>query len=622
MYGSGEPDDGNSSSEDEGPVEVHDNPRFNPAARERSIRTAPSTPTRASPVSYPNSTKARGASSDIGLPTSTQGKYGRDRKSGGFFGSIALLFRTSMNSKSTPSHSGRTWGTRTNHNVRGVKTDIENSSDDGVPRTGRLRKGKARSALDNTGRDGVVFPREGTSQPPSSVVPPARIKDKVSGGKLSRMSIGDRSTNEPAFAPRVRANTLTSSSSGRVLGEGQGKGPRSHGRRASIDGRWGLADPETLSAASSHTSSQKPSSTPVWKISKQTTGNKASSLMSIVEGVSHASQHDDPSSRLEVVRAPGNETTNLPLLIHHPPPLSPTTSRPASPVKVSVAQKRASLPSPPTSTFVRDLAPAAEKKPLRSAMRSPTRDRSTSPSRVASLDNIVAEAGQPSSSMPPLSLPGSASSSLRPLSLTQPEIPATIAESPPQSNVGTTVSQTTAHRQSSTSMNTDDSASVSSYETGHEDLDYEPSAPSPPASPPASEKVETPQQSHLAPSLSLPNGAPGSTISDKHELSSATSTETATGATTTRRKSVRMSSLPPQVSATPPALDDDDEDRSPWGGPRAKTAAHAVEGEGWKTRISAGHVPWDDSSSEDEVYKNARSALNRVERRLEKSQMR
>ena len=630
MYTAREMDYAASSSEDEGPVEVVENPRFQPSSsilhRQRS-RTAPSTPARSSPVPFSSPSQVHGISSDVGPPTtSTQGKYGRDRKGAGFFGSIALLFRTSMNSKSSPS---QRWSTRTDHNVRNVRTDGENSSED-EPRAGRLRKGKARSSF----RDSVE--RDNATQ--FSAATPLHIKNKTSGGKLNRSSAGSSTVNETAPVQRLRANTLTPSS-GRIPDEDQGKPFRSHRRRASMDGRWGLSDEEPKSS----------SSTPVWKLPKQSTGNKGSSLMSIVEGVSHS--NDDPSSRLEVVRAPGNEPPELPVLVHHPPPLPSTASAPASLVGTSVAQKRTSMPNPPAFKPARDLPPAPARKPLRSALRSPDRGRSVSPLPGVSTPNgnVVEEAG--SATMSPLTLPApvslappsptpalsalaSTSPTLRPLSMSRPEIPSTIMESPRQSVaiVDTMVPQTNGQAGGSLNINArssmamTDTASISSYETGHETFDddevVESGLPlSAPPIPPTSEQVvglPSPSRPNISLSL-LPNGTVSESlgVDNKHEISSATSTETPTGATATRRKSVRMSSLPPQVSATPPALDDENDDRAPWGRSRA-----AERDEGWKTRISEtggrGSNAWDDSSSEDEVYKRAWKALSRVERQLER----
>ncbi|KAF8509481.1 hypothetical protein JB92DRAFT_2946120 [Gautieria morchelliformis] len=595
-YASSVQDNGNSSSEDEGDVEVHENPRFQTSSlnRKRSVRTAPSTPARSSPVPFTNRTKIHGTSSDVGP---AQGKR-RDQRRTGIFGSIALLFRTSMNTKSAGSHSDGQWSTRTDRNIRNVKTDVENSSDEELVRTSRLRKGKGRPVSSDVGRASAVQ----TTQFPtlSPAASPARVKNKASGGKLSRAGASSVTAVEPGSAPRVRANTLTHPSSRSAVVDVQSAISGSHGRRASMDGRWGLTDPGPVSLDSS----QSPSSTPVWRPPKQSTAAKAGSLMSIVEGVSHLEQDSDPSSRLEVVHAPGSQIAGLPLLIHHPPPLPATASGPASLRQTPASQKRYSLPELPTSATTRGFLSAPEKKPLRSAMRNPNRDRT----------ELL------SPSIPPLSLPGPLSPSLRPVMMSRSEIPSTILESPRQSVADTTMPQGNPRPQSSVTMKTDDSASISSYETGHENFDDEgldpstPRAPFTPSAPDEMVRLPPPHPPSPVHNVSPQSGLSDSLISERHEISSATSTDTAIGATPTRRKSVRMSSLPPQVSATPPALDEEEEDRSPWGRSNGK----AEREDGWKSRVSTNNMAWDDSSSEDEVYKHARTALSRAERRFEK----
>ena len=601
-----EPNESNSSSEDEGPVEVHENPLFQPASiisRQGTVKTAPSSPVRSSPVPFPS----QSVNSDFGPSmTSTRSKYGRDRKSTGIFGSIALLFRTSMNNKSSSSLSGTKWSSRTDNNIRSVKTDGENSTDEEVPRVGRLRKAKARSApRRDVKQNNAMLTSSGTS--PLSVsslsTPSARIKHEASGEKLKSATMAI----EPASALRSRANTLTHSSSGGVIVDAKDPVSRGHGRRASLDGRWGLTDPGTM--ASPHSASLSS----IRKPPKPSMASKPGSLMSIVEGVSHSAQHDDPSSKLEVVRAPGNAFAGLPLLVHHPPP----ATNPAPPLmETSISQKRLSLPSlSASSSSARNLL-SVEKKPLRSAMRNPNRDRSISPPPPASPTGNFAQTGPNSSStISPLSLPEPVSPSPNLMSISRPEISSTVIESPRHSSMNPTQPETSPHHHSSISAKTDDSASISSYETGHEDFDDESPEPTTLSValiiPSADGKTEW--QSSV-PNVSPPNGTSDGLTSDRHELSSATSTDTAAGATPTRRKSVRMSSLPPQFSATPPALDDD-EDRSPWGRSSPKALGHD---EGWKTRISSGNLAWDDSSSEDETYKNARKALSRADRRLEK----
>ncbi|KAH9013234.1 hypothetical protein EDB85DRAFT_2158382 [Lactarius pseudohatsudake] len=137
-----------------------------------------------------------------------------------------------------------------------------------------------------------------------------------------------------------------------------------------------------------------------------------------------------------------------------------------------------------------------------------------------------------------------------------------------------------------------DSGSIASFQTVRETLDDEPTPVPPPApAPPA-----------LAAALALPGR-------DDSDVSASTiSLGTGAGANgPTRRKSVRMS-LQPTFSPTPPALDEDEDEawgRSgrPWG------VAVGNGGAGGKERE---RDFWADSSDEDEEYSNARKLLTRA----------
>ena len=132
-----------------------------------------------------------------------------------------------------------------------------------------------------------------------------------------------------------------------------------------------------------------------------------------------------------------------------------------------------------------------------------------------------------------------------------------------------------------------DEMSISSYETGHENLNED-------------QKEEGPPPPH-----------------DDHDASdSASSASTQTPVAPVRRKSVRVS-LQPTFSPTPPAFDDDDEDgtHAPWGERDGSSTATA----GWGRKRSAvgdnggdGEGMWEDSSEEDEEYRRARRLLARV----------
>jgi hypothetical protein len=137
-----------------------------------------------------------------------------------------------------------------------------------------------------------------------------------------------------------------------------------------------------------------------------------------------------------------------------------------------------------------------------------------------------------------------------------------------------------------------DSGSFASFRTVRETLDDDSPTPTPPSAP--------------APPAPAP-APPGKEDSDVSASTASLSTET--GAGVARRKSVRMS-LQPTFSPTPPALDEDEDEawgRSgrPWG----------VVGNGKANGIGGKERErdfWADSSDEDEEYANARKLLMRT----------
>lgn len=149
---------------------------------------------------------------------------------------------------------------------------------------------------------------------------------------------------------------------------------------------------------------------------------------------------------------------------------------------------------------------------------------------------------------------------------------------------------------------TSDVSSISSYETGHEVFDDDEPEPSPPPSP----------------SPPPPPPPPHDNVSD---VSNST---TSTASPPVRRKSVRMS-LPPTFSATPPALDETDEDErerhEPWShSSRARGGAATPRAEApWGTRIeqNGARDVWADSSDEDTEYSAAKRLLTRLARKQE-----
>lgn len=173
----------------------------------------------------------------------------------------------------------------------------------------------------------------------------------------------------------------------------------------------------------------------------------------------------------------------------------------------------------------------------------------------------------------------------------------------------------------------DDTASISSYETGHETPD-EPE-----------ERMRSP--SPIAP-LPPPNDEKPAAVKTSDVSNSTDSTATETTGKPRRTKSVRMS-LPPTFSATPPAIDENDDGtpkggsgrHEPWSSSAKRRSRPAVQdspvalpnggsgharpnGGGWTSRIAETPVHkdvWEDSSEEDEEYGKAKKLLNRFSRK-------
>lgn len=194
----------------------------------------------------------------------------------------------------------------------------------------------------------------------------------------------------------------------------------------------------------------------------------------------------------------------------------------------------------------------------------------------------------------------------------------------------------------------EDTASVSSYETGHEmfpddDTDNLPSLSRPLMVHGRDYAYLDASVKHVPP---VPNGRAttahaGSSESQYGATSEGSEATTTTSATTTttestktispeprmqpeqmqprRRKSVRVS-LQPTFSPTPPAIDDDDDDGdgegayAPWGRGGRTGAGAGDRDEERGRRMSKVTDMWQDSSEEDVEYSRARSLLSRLGR--------
>jgi hypothetical protein len=292
-------------------------------------------------------------------------------------------------------------------------------------------------------------------------------------------------------------------------------------------------------------------------------------LMSIVEEAVRVNREArvsmNPNNRLESIKAPPSVSEVLKREADvvqantQPPPISPAsppTSLPKPARQKSLPHRSPGDPAvkqtPPTqkngdisfpevtstpantSTLLVD-KPLPVKTPLKSALRNPSRTPSPNPLIL-----------RPSVSSPPPSQPISR-----------------ISETPE-----------------------DDTASISSYETVHENPDSCPNSPVALPVPPRDFVVNTGIDSDLS-----------------HGTSSTAIGSTDTGLPS-RRKSVRMS-LPPTYSITPPVKEDWEVGKQPWSPPRDEAVWTSKNG-----NIGERDV-WEDSSDEDEEYSTARKLLSR-----------
>ena len=266
---------------------------------------------------------------------------------------------------------------------------------------------------------------------------------------------------------------------------------------------------------------------------------------------------------------------------------------------LSASVSAPSLPLPASSSTSQSKPlPTPGRMPLRSALRNPSRTPSPNPSALPS----VAGSSSPSS----LAKAVPAATPIQPV-----PVPAPAPVFAPVITAEPSLRPPSKRRES-------DISSISSYETGHEVFDDEPPSPADlppePLSAPASIAVAA---AHPDPQPAPPQPHPQP---DSHgsDLSNSTGSTILTAGGTDqpprRRKSVRMS-LPPTFSATPPAIEDTDEDEghAPWASP----GGGSIAPRGWGTRIEASGArdAWQDSSDEDAEYSAARRMLARFSRK-------
>ncbi|KAI0668198.1 hypothetical protein C8Q78DRAFT_281005 [Trametes maxima] len=670
---------GSSAEEDEGgvSVEVHENSRFgNGKVRAKTVPQAP--PSRHVSFSL-RGPKASTSAHPLGEPSSLRGdsptKKSRTR-AGSMLGSLAALFHVG-GSRNDPEEPARTspskpqgrWQTRIDRNLaaarRGDSSDDElpalshtyaprsaspapillNSPVKGSPVDGggdahRLRKRAAKRGsvqvpsparlvnadkgyASDTVAESVSKARAKSGKQSARAKPaselgvngsagPSTPKNGPGGGtrlkkspnvaaallsesqpSLSRnSSISKQSISSAASAPprtTASAHTPTPSPLGR-------QNSSSRQRTASLN-VTSTASGSSPSTPTKHKRTFSTSATPTPPRPVFTNGEP--SLMTIVEGISRINKEaaikQDPNRLLVVPKAPGpvNITVSESLgetsatgrqQAEGLPAPRPRPKKEGQPEENNyrnslLMSASVSAPSLPIATASQP-KPLPAKMPLRSALRNASRTPSPNPP-------------QPQAAVP------NGNASPTPLI-----IPAAI---PRSATMSTITPELMMKRRES------DISSISSYETGREVLDDtdedEPPSPSFPVPPPP-----PPHDDHTR----APTGG--------SEVSTSTASTASTASPPVRRKSVRMS-LPPTFSATPPALDDTDEDdnevrgrHEPWSSRSASDpSTPRAEPSAWGTRIAENGTRdvWEDSSDEDAEYSAAKRLLARMSRKHE-----
>ncbi|KAI0338781.1 hypothetical protein BDW22DRAFT_1432302 [Trametopsis cervina] len=529
---------------------------------------------------------SRGVMSDGGLerPRSQRGKK--------------KTKRAGEHAMSEPESAPEPISTVARKNSRGAKV-AEPRSKDVAPTTLTTTPGSAR----------VRKSSQGQSQKPNGVLH-ATSTAEASISLSRNSSLSKRSITSAASAPVDLSRLSSKNKAGMYSAVGTSDkhsplGQTSHKRAASLDGRPEASDaPERAKAHKRGNSTTNHPGTSSRTIMPPTVGNQ--SLMSIVEDVAKqnrtARAQLDPNRMLFVAKAPPplSDSPDFLKIPDTPIPVPTISSPPRSASTTTLIRDRTpsqhSLPiTPSTSAPALSIVhnPSPDLKPLRSAMRNNSR----SPSPVIMPLSL-------SASPPPVPT----QSKLRPPLAPQPSPPAFV----------------------NTVAADDDTSSISSYETTNEILDEDDDAeetdvPTPHATPHISQWTPPPPAPARAPAPP-PKEAPAPVGGSQVSNSTSSSNNTATNSTSapTRRKSVRMS-LPPTFSATPPALDDADDDdevkarrHEPWSQPQPRTDVGGGGGEGWRSRIKEPvekNVWHDSSESEDEEYNKARRLLGRMSRK-------
>ena len=707
--------------EDEGPVEVHENPRFSKGAGKAKTKAKQQPkPVPAVPPSRHVSFSLRAGKSspsDTNIPSSSSLRGESPSKKRGVLGSLAGLFhignsRNGAEDSSSGSPSRR-WQTRIDRNLSSARRgkDDESSDDEVLQTYAGPSSPRLPTSMSAPGMGGDARLKKRTTKRSSVQTRPATrmVEDTEKGyasdtitesisksrAKAKRQNSGSKRSTVDGFGGSVRlpngSPVAGPSGAGRLkkspavnavlvaegetsLSRNSSLSKQSIASAASAPPRMNPAtaaakagpsspprkrtaslnvEPSTPKAGPSSTAAsghKRTMSTSATSPTRSTLTSGEPSLMTIVEGISRmnkqATLQQDPNRLLVVPKAPGpinialsESLGELPVIRTSPPRSDSSPGKGDSPTRrpskktngkepeennyrnsllLSASVSAPSLPLNGSTSIVgpdqSKPLPTPVKMPLRSALRNPSRTPSPNPPTKLLAEDT--RAGSPSSS----------SSGTKATPVIQP-VPTPVngpvpATAPVLLDILTAEPPPMKRRES-------DISSISSYETGREVFDSEPEPDSPA---PSSTPVRVPSPPPASASHAPPAIPQWTTHSDGHmqdgsEVSHSTGSTILNGPANgdqppRRRKSVRMS-LPPTFSATPPAIEDTDEDdagaskHAPWSSPGGGSIAPSS----WGTRTDANGARdvWADSSDDDAdvEYSKAKRMLAKFSRKHE-----
>ncbi|KAG8945178.1 hypothetical protein FRC04_001157 [Tulasnella sp. 424] len=502
-------------------------------------------------------------------------------------------------------------------------------------KTGKIRKkAPAKHFDDGLGSSGGSLLKGAAAAAAAATHAPS--SPNAATGNTSLGGMGLPSTGGLSRASTVRSANASVAAGARTSSLGRGPGPvnTQTNRRSSLqhDGLMGGGSvPRGMTASPFQESSLSRSDSVGSRASGA--GSPAArgrgggnNLMSIIESpMASRTQSREVSATLETVKAPPSLTSPTAPTLYLPRASAP--SPPPPPVPSKAVDKRASLdgagPSGPRLVLPSELPKA--KPGIISSMA----NGSSTPPFSASLPNIHAPMTNPSGNGGVVSRNSSIRSNGIPSALAPPPLRSALRNRSPSPFAQPGGAQSTpppvpakeSAQPSPPKVETpkakpedDDSASMSSYETGHEDFE-ESDAPTVQADKPIVQP--TPRlASGLFSSVPPPPPPHDSEKNGGTDLSHSTQTDS-TGQPS-RRKSVRMA-LPPSVSSTPAATPAARDDEPQWGVPSSSSSRPAPSGiqhKRWHSHAERDIWAEEDSDAEGD-YGTARRALERATRHLE-----